>query len=202
MKNLLIATTALVATAGVAAAEINFSGGARFGIRYDESAVDGIQESKITNRMTINIDGTAETDTGVEFFGRVRIRGENNGNGVNTNTAGDALDITENTTPNASGVSAPRVGARIGGLTVATGNILGAIDALPAESARLPPRGRRAFSTRPRMLRRGRGWRPAPSLRRSSSATRRRPPGWTTRSVRLSSGWPVERSLRGSRCWR
>jgi outer membrane protein OmpU len=124
MKNLLIATTALVATAGVAAAEINFSGGARFGIRYDESAVDGIQESKITNRMTINIDGTAETDTGVEFFGRVRIRGGNTGNGATG-------VLATNTTPAASGVSAPRVGARIGGLTVATGNIAGAIDALP-----------------------------------------------------------------------
>jgi outer membrane protein OmpU len=70
----------------------------------------------VTNRITINIDGTAETDSGVEFFGRVRIRGGN---------TGDA------TAPAASGVSAPRVGARIGGLTVATGNITGAIDSLP-----------------------------------------------------------------------
>jgi len=116
MKNLLIATTALVATAGVAAAEINFSGGARFGVRYDESAVVGAQETAVTNRFTLNVDGTAETDSGVEFFARVRVRGGN---------TGDA------TAPTASGVSAPRVGARMGGLTVATGNINGAIDSLP-----------------------------------------------------------------------
>jgi len=106
----------LVATAGVAAAEINFSGGARFGVRYDESAVVGAQETAVTNRFTLNVDGTAETDSGVEFFARVRVRGGN---------TGDA------TAPTASGVSAPRVGARMGGLTVATGNINGAIDSLP-----------------------------------------------------------------------
>ena len=116
MKNLLIATTALVATAGVAAAEINFSGGARFGVRYDESAVFGAQETAVTNRFTLNIDGTVETDSGMEFFGRVRVRGGN---------TGDA------TAPSASDVSAPRVGLRMGGLTVATGNINGAIDSLP-----------------------------------------------------------------------
>jgi outer membrane protein OmpU len=120
MKNILIATTALVATAGMAAAEINFSGGARFGVVYDENNTVGAQESKVHNRFTINIDGTAETDSGVEFFGRVRIRGGNEGNG--NLIGGGALG--------ASGVSAPRVGARIGGLTIAVGNINGAIDSL------------------------------------------------------------------------
>jgi len=110
MKKVLIATTALIATAGMAAAEINFSGGARFGVRYDEGS-----ETKVHNRFTINVDGTAETDSGVEFFGRVRIRGGNEGNGTTSN----------------SGISAPRVGARMGGLTIATGNINGAIDSLP-----------------------------------------------------------------------
>lgn len=114
MKNLLIATTALVATAGMAAAELTLSGGARFGIRYDEAATG--EETKITNRFTANIDGTAETDSGTEFFGRVRVRGGNTGS--------DAA-------AKASGISAPRVGARIGGLTVAVGNINGAIDSLP-----------------------------------------------------------------------
>ena len=113
MKNLLIATTALVATAGVAAAEINFSGGARFGVRHDESALTST--TGVTNRFTLNIDGTAETDGGMEFFARVRVRGGNTGDGATS----------------ASGVSAPRVGVRVGGLTVATGNINGAIDSLP-----------------------------------------------------------------------
>lgn len=137
MKKILIATTALVATAGMAAADITFSGGARFGVIYSETpataavaevaAVPGNagtaavpaaaadSSTDVHNRITINIDGTAETDSGVEFFGRVRIRGGNTGDGA---TAG-------------STISAPRVGARIGGLTVAVGNIAGAIDSLP-----------------------------------------------------------------------
>ncbi len=36
MKKLLIATTALVGTAGVVAADVTFSGYGRFGIQYDE----------------------------------------------------------------------------------------------------------------------------------------------------------------------
>lgn len=112
MKNLLIATTALVATAGVAAADINFSGGARFGVVYNDAAVTRTQ---VHNRFSLNVDGTAETDSGVEFFARVRVRGGNTGTGATA----------------ASSVSAPRVGARIGGLTVAVGNINGALESTP-----------------------------------------------------------------------
>ncbi len=36
MKKLLIASTALVATAGMAAAEVTFSGYGRFGVIYEE----------------------------------------------------------------------------------------------------------------------------------------------------------------------
>jgi outer membrane protein OmpU len=210
MKNLLIATTALVATAGVAAAEINFSGGARFGATYSGSVTtaavarvrgtfttaqintldavvtgngdltavqitsDGTADalnlelnqdraaavlafagisgptsaqqtahaltlktyddalalttgtaqsaastvaskSKVHNRFTLNIDGTTESDSGVEFFARVRIRGGNTGDGATA----------------ASTVSAPRVGMTVGGITVAAGNINGALESQP-----------------------------------------------------------------------
>ena len=113
MKNLLIATTALVATAGMAAAEITLSGGARFGVIYSDDGTD--TDTEVTNRFTLNVDGTAETDSGAEFFARVRVRGGNTG------TAGLGN----------SGVSAPRVGVTMGGLTVATGNINGALESTP-----------------------------------------------------------------------
>jgi outer membrane protein OmpU len=206
MKKLLIATTALVATAGFAAAEITFSGGARFGVVHtgkiaagaatvgvldeigesvntgagvegDESiaadvaeieqarvdaitaqldldqdvqselvgsadydtAVDAAADGReliaaltasqaaaagaagsaakkskndVYNRITFNIDGSVVTDTGVEFFGKVRIRGGNKG---------DVATV-------ASTISAPRVGVNVGSLTVAVGNINGAVD--------------------------------------------------------------------------
>ena len=126
MKNLLIATTALVATAGMAAAEINFSGSARFGIVHDDSRAT--DETRVHNRFTLNIDGTAETDSGVEFFARVRIRGGNTGD---TGSAGVNDTAANNIGLNGSSVSAPRVGATIGGLTVAVGNINGALDSTP-----------------------------------------------------------------------
>ncbi len=69
MKKLLLASTALVATAGIAAADVNLSGGARFGI------IDNGTDTLITNRFTINIDGNATIDSGAELFARVRIRG-------------------------------------------------------------------------------------------------------------------------------
>jgi outer membrane protein OmpU len=114
MKNVLFATTALIATAGMAAAEINFGGSARFGVIYNDAA-GATDELAITNRFTLNIDGSVETDSGIEFFARVRVRGGNTGTGAT----------------GASGVSAPRVGMSVAGFTVATGNILGAYESAP-----------------------------------------------------------------------
>ena len=113
MRNLLIATTALVATAGMAAAEITLSGGARFGVLYEDDGANS--NTNVHNRFTLNVDGTAESDSGLEFFARVRVRGGNSGANVTA----------------ASTVSAPRVGVTMGNLTIATGNILGAIESQP-----------------------------------------------------------------------
>lgn len=126
MKNVLLASSALVLSAGVAAAEINFSGGARFGVIYDSTA-GARDELAIHNRFTLNIDGNVETDTGIEFFARVRVRGGNTGTGTGTGTGTTAT--TNNAS--ASGVSAPRVGMTVAGFTLATGNITGALEETP-----------------------------------------------------------------------
>jgi outer membrane protein OmpU len=187
MKKLLLASTALVATAGMAAAEITFSGSARFGAIYTdgsaavaatgsaaevtaattavttattaatasaatvtantadgslvaadvtaaaadavaqataEAALDAINGTAATssdtvvhNRFTLNIDGKTTIDSGAELFARVRIRGGS--------SAG------EGDTTSASGVSAPRVGVTTGGVTLAVGNINGALESTP-----------------------------------------------------------------------
>lgn len=59
MKKILFASTALVATAGVAAAEITIGGSARFGLAYNEAETN---ETRIEQRMRVNITGIAETD--------------------------------------------------------------------------------------------------------------------------------------------
>lgn len=71
MKKVLFATTALIATAGVAAADVSFGGYGRFGATYDSSAVT---ELASTSRFRLNIDGSTEADNGLTFGARIRIQ--------------------------------------------------------------------------------------------------------------------------------
>jgi outer membrane protein OmpU len=70
MKKILFATTALVATASVAAAELAMSGSARFGVTYNE---DRAEDTQLEQRMRLNFTGIAETDGGVKFEARIRL---------------------------------------------------------------------------------------------------------------------------------
>ncbi len=74
MKKILFATTALIATASVAAAEVSFGGFGRFGLFYDEGATGTAKETRLEQRFRLNITATAETDAGVEFGGRIRLQ--------------------------------------------------------------------------------------------------------------------------------
>ena len=111
MKNLLIATTALVATAGVAAADVKLSGYARFGAVYNDGAAAGVDEVNTASRLRLQFDATTETDGGLTLGARLRAQAEENGGQGNFNTA--------------------RFFASAGGLTIAMGNILGVIEAAP-----------------------------------------------------------------------
>ena len=70
MKKILFASTALIATAGVAAAEVTIGGSARFGLAYNEGEAN---ETRVEQRMRVNITGIAETDGGVKFESRFRL---------------------------------------------------------------------------------------------------------------------------------
>jgi outer membrane protein OmpU len=111
MKKVLFATTALVATASVAAADVSFGGYGRFGILYNEANAG--DETNITSRFRLQIDATAESDGGVVFGARARIQ-QNNG-APNGNPAG-------------TGLNGVRFYARTGGFEVGVGNIYGAIE--------------------------------------------------------------------------
>lgn len=118
MKKVLFATTALLATASMASAEIKFSGLARFGIGYleDRSETnDNIDDTILVSRFRLNIDGTAETDGGVEFSARVRLQADEDAG------TGEA---------NAASLSGARFSAIYGGLRVDAGNVSGAFDNL------------------------------------------------------------------------
>jgi outer membrane protein OmpU len=130
MKKVLFATTALVATAGVAAADVTFGGYGRFGVIYVEGAPN---ETTITSRFRLQIDATAESDNGITFGARARIQQDNDGDSNGANLGADAAS-TSGTFRNdrlETGINGIRYFARSGGLEVGVGNIYGAIDSMP-----------------------------------------------------------------------
>lgn len=82
MKKALIASTALVLTAGVAAADVTISGYGRTGIIYYENTDDqdaaGLNETQVYSRLRMNIDASTSTDQGVDFGARFRLQWDQN----------------------------------------------------------------------------------------------------------------------------
>jgi outer membrane protein OmpU len=158
MKKVLFATTALIATAGMAAAEVRLSGYGRFGIDYNDgngmgrptSGVDAAgnpipaglprgqdtPETSITSRLRLQVDMTAETDGGVTFGARFRAQAESRDNrpgsgpvNIIDNNGDGTFDEIQ------AGGGATFNGARFyvtaAGFTLGVGNIIGAIENLP-----------------------------------------------------------------------
>ncbi|MDG1351568.1 MAG: porin [Sulfitobacter sp.] len=104
----------MVATAGVAAADVTFGGYGRFGVMYNEAAVDN--EFNVTSRFRLEITATAESDAGVTFGAYTRIEQNDN------NQPGFVSD---------NGLRGVRFFAKSGGLEVGVGNIQGALEFMP-----------------------------------------------------------------------
>ena len=100
-RHLLIATTALVMTAGVAAADITMGGWGYVGVT--DTAAGG---TFVSNAVRLTFSGTVETDSGVKFTAFGRMTQDNN----------DA------TTDNNDGINYKRVSVAYSGLTLAVGN--------------------------------------------------------------------------------
>jgi outer membrane protein OmpU len=112
MKKILLASTALALSAGVAAAEVRLSGYARFGIDYDSTRPNIVVDDRwrTHNRFRLQVDVSTQTDTGLTFGARVRF---------------------QNTDGSGAGMNQGRFFATYEGLTVAFGNILGVIESMP-----------------------------------------------------------------------
>lgn len=129
MKKVLFATTALVATASVAAADVSFSGYGRFGVQYSSAAGangiaqtfgdDGTGDSSVDviSRFRLQVDLTAESDSGLTIGARVRIEQDS--------------DEVSDAANSGTGINAPRFFIRTGGLEVGVGNIFGALEFMP-----------------------------------------------------------------------
>lgn len=115
MKKVLFATTALVATAGVAAADVTFGGYGRFGILYTDTAAG--DTTNITSRLRLIVNATAESDAGVVFGGTIHFESEER-------------DAAAGVAP---GFNGARFFARSGGFEVGVGNIYGALEFMPGQ---------------------------------------------------------------------
>ena len=109
MKKVLLATTAVALSAGVAYAEVSISGNARMGLQYINPAV-GASTTTIEKRMTVDINATTESSSGITFGATMRLRSEEN---IATFAAG------------------ARVFLQTSGFELAMGNINGAIESMP-----------------------------------------------------------------------
>jgi len=116
MKKVLFATTALIATASMAAADVRISGYGRFGLDYNEAnkAVVGRSTSNITSRLRLQFDMSAESDNGIAFGARYRIQSESRDGIANTAVANGGRFFLSS-----------------GGFTLQVGNILGALENMP-----------------------------------------------------------------------
>ena len=120
MKKIFLASTALVATAGMAAAEVKFSGYGRFGVGYHEDRdvhknKPGVSDTILVSRFRLNMTGIAETDGGVRFEGRVRLQADEK------NADGEA---------NIAELNGASFSVLYGGLRVDVGNVAGSFDNL------------------------------------------------------------------------
>ncbi|WP_372801794.1 porin [Paracoccus seriniphilus] len=105
MKKVLFATTALVVSGGIAAADVTISGYGRTAVDYQEGRD---QEAQLETRLRMNIDASTSTDQGVDFGGRIRLQYDDGNSETN--------------------VSAAYVYVSANGLTVSVGNVNTAFD--------------------------------------------------------------------------
>lgn len=136
MKKVLFATTALVLTAGMAAAEVKLSGTARAGLVYQEDRSG--RDTQVSYRLRFNIDALKELDSGVTLGGRIRLQydaGDDNlsdANGTGTyyyNGYYYEGDLTLNGEGGAE-LSAAYIYAETSGFRVEVGNANGAFDSV------------------------------------------------------------------------
>jgi outer membrane protein OmpU len=107
MKNVLFATTALIATAGIASADVTVGGDAHMGVIYNGA---GAGSTDIKHRMRVTFAGSVETDSGISFTASSR---------ATMNDNADNAIIGHN-----------KVTMKSGGLTLAVGATHGAMKTL------------------------------------------------------------------------
>lgn len=125
MKKALIASTALVLTAGVAAADVTISGYGRTGVIYYEND-SAVNETRVVSRVRMNLDAATSTDQGVDFGARLRLQWDQ-GAGFGNIEGGfnPGLDLERGLS---AATNAGKLWVTASGFTVEVGNIDTAYD--------------------------------------------------------------------------
>jgi outer membrane protein OmpU len=79
MKKLLIASTALVASAGFAAADVSLSGNGNMGVRYDSTGFGAgrTATTAVHSELNFQLNGTQTTDGGLQVGGTMALEQDN-----------------------------------------------------------------------------------------------------------------------------
>lgn len=73
MKKILLATTALVATAGFAAADVAISGSAEMGIKQEAQKTGGDKRSEFHTDISVSFKMSGESDNGISFGAKIGL---------------------------------------------------------------------------------------------------------------------------------
>ena len=142
MKKVLFATTALVATASVAAADVTFSGYGRFGVQYTDkdtaatAAVEALPAVVVDGREVLPAVEAAEataasSDSSIDVTSRLRLQIDVSAESDAGVTFGARTRFQTAEGDGDTGMNGVRFFARSGGLEVGVGNIFGAIEFMP-----------------------------------------------------------------------
>ena len=89
MKKILLATSILAGTAGLAAAEVSLSGSARMGLIYADDGTDS--STAFSSRVRIVFTASGETDSGLSFG--ASMRADQNGGNADGTQNDDSTDL-------------------------------------------------------------------------------------------------------------
>ena len=117
MKKVLFASTALVATAGVAATDVTVSGSADMGLAYNGTT------TVVVNDIDVNIVGSASTDGGLTLGASLDLDVSHNNSATNTTNVVTAAGVDTTNDVSGSTIGDPEVPLSYEGLTLTVGEI-------------------------------------------------------------------------------
>jgi outer membrane protein OmpU len=136
MKKILLASTALVATAGIASAEVSISGMAEMGIfNSDSASINVVTSTTTVSSVTVTLTSAVatETDGDTQFFTDIDVTFKMSGETDGGISFGATVDLDENAAFAPATQGGETIFVSYGGATLTMGDTDGAFDAAMPE---------------------------------------------------------------------